>query len=177
MKKWMIRGAKRLPEDIPTSRESSSTSGRDSNTAGDGFLNGWLKLVKLSFAAAHFADLHRFVLRGHFDNKISARYSGTGHVVAGGIAAEIWEMTRTGFVHLASILHLCPFGTHAGSVSCRRICRARGVTVRMLHHCDTQNRKRRDRNPGLGSTTNKGRLVNDARASHTFVPQTKAPQT
>ena len=60
---------------------------------------------------------------------------------------------------------------------CRRIREARGVTVRMLHHCDTQNRKRRDRNPGLGSTTSKGRLVNDARASHTFVPQTKAPQT
>eukprot|EP00904_Undaria_pinnatifida_P009063 jgi/Undpi1/5287/HiC_scaffold_2.g00568.m1 len=47
----------------------------------------------------------------------------------------------------------------------------------MLHHCDTQNRKRRDRNPDLGSTTSKGRFVNDARASHTFVPQTKAPQT
>eukprot|EP00904_Undaria_pinnatifida_P009061 jgi/Undpi1/5285/HiC_scaffold_2.g00566.m1 len=47
----------------------------------------------------------------------------------------------------------------------------------MLHHCDTQNRKRRDRNLGLGSTTSKERLVNDARASHTFVPQTKAPQT
>eukprot|EP00904_Undaria_pinnatifida_P009064 jgi/Undpi1/5288/HiC_scaffold_2.g00569.m1 len=86
-------------------------------------------------------------------------------------------MTRTGFVHLASILHLCPFGTHAGSVSCRRICRARAVTVRMLRKCDMQNRKRGDRNPGRGSTINKGRLVNDARASHTFVPQTKAPQT
>ena len=86
-------------------------------------------------------------------------------------------MVRTGFVHLASILHLCPFGTHAGSVSCRRICGARGVSVRMLHPCDMQNRRKRDRNPGLGSTTNKGRLVNDARASHTFVPQTKAPQT
>ena len=136
-----------------------------------------LKLVTQSFAAAHFVDLHRFGLRGHFDNGIIARYSDTEQVVVGGIVKEISEMMRTDLVLLVSVSHLCPVGTYAGSVSCRLICEAWGVTVNMLHPCDMQNRKRRETNPGVGCTNSEGRLYDDARVSHTFVPQNKAPQT
>ena len=136
-----------------------------------------LKLVTLSFAAAHFMDLHRFVLRGHFDSGIIARYSDTEQVVVGGIVREVSEMMRTDLVLLASVSHLCPVGTYAGSVSCRLICEAWGVNVNMLHPCDMLNRKRRQTNPGLGCTNSEGRVYDDARVSHTFVPQSKAPQT
>ena len=129
------------------------------------------------FAAAHFVDLHRFVLRGHFDNGIIARYSDTEQIVVGGIIREISEMMRTDLVLLASVSHLRPVGTHAGSVSCRLICKAWGVAVKMLHPCDALNRKRRETNPGLGCTNSEGRLYDDARVSHTFVPKSKALQT
>lgn len=49
--------------------------------------------------------------------------------------------------------------------------------MKMPHPCDTQNRKRRGKNPDLGRTNNEGRIFDDALASHTFVSQTTASQT